>query len=573
MGILGSLLDVGSFAASTASGALGFVGEELSKAARDEKEGDLDAGEEGNERATPGKGEDTPENAPVPTDQPTEDPKALFWDPFAMVEQMGFKERSSSVSYQTLRRMVWQMPIVQAIIKTRVTQVSAFAKPQKDRYSMGFKIQLRDKEATPSKADKDFMQDMETFITRTGVTDNPRDRDSFSDFLKKFTRDSLTLDQACAEIVPNALGQPAEFYATDSATMRLASNYTPAMGGKEPQGNKYVQIYDQMIIAEYASEEMIFMVRNPATDLRLAGYGQSELEMLVTTITHLLYGVEFNKNAFTQGSLQKGMINFKGTISDKQLRSFRRMWYSAMSSVHNAWKTPIVNSDEVSWVKLQDDPQSMGYQEWIDWNIKVACAVFNIAPEEVNFDYGKSGQKSAMQDNGNKDKIIESKEKGLRPLLDSIAADVNQYIVWPINEGFEFAFVGLDAMTRNDLADLTAKRVKSTWTVDELRAEEDLPPLPDGKGEVILDAQWLQWAQLKEGGGEEGVPGGDEEGGFPGADDEGEEGDPEEAEDEDGWDAMMQAEMGNDEGEEEPTEEKEPVEKSLRRRTVFDMEI
>ena len=29
-------------------------------------------------------------------------------------------------------------------------------------------------------------------------------------------------------------------------------------------------------------------------------------------------------------------------------------------------------------------------------------------------------------------------------------------------------------------------------TVDEIRAEEDLPPLPDGEGEVILNAVWMQ---------------------------------------------------------------------------------
>lgn len=69
-------------------------------------------------------------------------------------------------------------------------------------------------------------------------------------------------------------------------------------------------------------------------------------------------------------------------------------------------------------------------------------------------------------------------------------------------------------MTRDEIAELNSKRVKTFLTIDELRAEDDLPPLPDGKGEIILDPTWLQFAQGKdmaEQGEEEGAMGEGEE--------------------------------------------------------------
>jgi hypothetical protein len=50
-------------------------------------------------------------------------------------------------------------------------------------------------------------------------------------------------------------------------------------------------------------------------------------------------------------------------------------------------------------------------------------------------------------------------------------------------------------MTPKELADLNTQRVRTTTTVDELRAEDDKEPLPDGKGAVILDPNYLLFAR------------------------------------------------------------------------------
>ena len=245
--------------------------------------------------------ESTPSN-PVPTEKATEDPKSLFFDPFSIVEQLGYKDRPSPITYGTLKAITFKMPIIQAIIQTRVNQIASFCVPQKDRYQLGFRVRTRDHKKEPTKAERDYIQNMETLMMRTGVTDNPRGRDGLEKFVRKLAWDTLTYDQMTFEVVPNRKGLPAEWYAVDGATMRLADMASTIVDEDEKDAVRYVQIYDGMIIAEYTQSEMCFAVRNPRADIRLQGYGTSEIEMLIPTITGLLFAHEFNQKFFTQGS-------------------------------------------------------------------------------------------------------------------------------------------------------------------------------------------------------------------------------------------------------------------------------
>lgn len=469
---------------------------------------------EGPEART-GDRKDTAENSPVPVEEPKEDPQSLFFDPFSVVEQLGYKDRPSQLSYGTLKAMAYKTPVIHSVINTRVRQVASFSQPQQDRYGYGFRIKLRDKDKEPTKAELEWIRSMQTLITRTGVTDSPRGREDFESFLTKLMWDSLVYDQMAFEVVPNRKGQPAEWYAVDAATIRLADSATLVENRSDTEQTRYVQIYDGMVIAEFGQNEMCFGVRNPRTDIRLFGYGVSELEMLISTVTSLLWGFEYNQRFFSQGSSPKGIINFKGAIPERRLQQFRRHWYKMCSGVENAWRTPITASDEMQYHDLQQSNRDMEFNAWIDFLIKVACSMYQMNPVEVNFQYGNTGQNQAMGEERNREKITESRERGLRPLLTFIARKINQYILWPINENFEFEFVGLDTLTREESANLAQTRGKTTMTVDELRAEDDLRPLPDGKGEVVLDPTWIQWAQQKEAAAAEEAegPGGPSDGG------------------------------------------------------------
>lgn len=436
----------------------------------------------------------TSSKSPVmPTETASEDPKAIQFDPYQVLAQMGYRDRPSPIGFNTLQAMYYRSPIIASVLQTRINQVAAFAHPQSNRFGSGYVVRLRDRNARLTPAARKFCSEMEGFYSNTGVTKNPRGRDNFNTYLRKVTKDTLTYDAHATEIVPNKKGLPCEFYAVDASTIRLAQSAKAHMDEDLEDETRYVQIYDGTVIAEFTQNEMCYGVRNPNTNIRLQGYGTSELEMLVETITNLVNGFDYNARYFTQNSAPKGLINIKAGMSEKMLSKFKNQWYAMLSGVENAWRTPITNAEAgIEWINMQQSNQEMGFQAWIDLLIKCTCSVYCISPDEIGHPYGNAGQTSTLSQGSNRDKIIESRERGLRPLLSHLAHTVNTHIMWPIHEDFKFEFVGLDAMSRDQLAELNSKRVRSSWTVNEIRAEEDLPPLPDGKGDIILDPTWLQ---------------------------------------------------------------------------------
>jgi len=464
------------------------------------------------------------ERALLPPSPESEDPTSLLYDPFALIDQLGYRDKPSGITYQTLRQMSRKVPTFTAILQTRLSQVSSFGQRQLDQRDPGFGIVLRDSKKSPSNVAKKRMWELEEWLLHTG-TPAAHDarfakapwarvatgRDSFRVFLRKFTRDSLELDQACMEIQHNRKGFPWAFYCVDGATIRLADSPPGSDNVHDPMQVRYVQIYDEVIISEFAAHQMCFGVRNPRSDIVSNGYGVSELEMLVNVITATLFSIEYNSRQFSQGSLVHGVMNFKGSVPDRKIDAFRRQWKMMLSGVSNSHKTPMTNVDELQWIDFQKSNRDMEFAAWLDFLIKITSAVCLFDPSEINFNYGNSGQGNQMFSTPVDNKLKNSKDRGLRPILKDIEDWINQYLIWQLDPELEFRFLGLDAKSSDQAVDHSKKRAEFLMTIDELRAEEDLEPLPDGQGEVILNQIWLQNKQGSQGG--EGAGEG-EDGGF-----------------------------------------------------------
>jgi hypothetical protein len=439
---------------------------------------------------------------------PRDDPKALLYDPFSVVDQLGYKDRPSGITYHTLAEMSRRVPVVAAIVQTRVNEVANFAVLQPEDREPGFQIVLRDSEKSPSKKEKQRADDIARWLLNTGSSQSLA-KDTFETFLRKLTRDSLIYDQACFEVVPNRKHEPADFYAVDSATIRIADLPPGADIGGDQNQARYVQIYDNVVIADFAIHELCFGVRNPRTGIRLNGYGFSELEMLITTITAMLWAFEYNRKFFSQGSATKGVLNFKGSIPDEKLSSFRRHWYAMISGAQNAWRTPITNAEELQWISLHASNRDMEYSAFFDFLIKICSGVYQIDPGQFNFSYGNTGQSQQMFQAPAESRVKHSKDRGLRPLLRSFGTWINRYLIWPIDPDYELEFVGLNPRDASEVIDQEKKQVTYKMTVDELRAMDDLPPMKDGKGDCILDPTWLQFAQAKDMEAQQGEEGGE----------------------------------------------------------------
>jgi hypothetical protein len=93
--------------------------------------------------------------------------------------------------------------------------------------------------------------------------------------------------------------------------------------------------------------------------------------------------------------------------------------------------------------------------------------------------------------------------------MEHIEDCLNRHIIWEINPDFEFAFTGLNAKEESKQRQAWEEESKSYKMIDEVRAEMDLEPLPDGSGQVVRDPVWLQAKQ----GAEQMAQGEEEQGG------------------------------------------------------------
>ncbi len=441
----------------------------------------------------------------LPT-KPTKDRTSLQFSPFAFIADMGkYKERTSPVSFGLLRRMSYQTPVISAIINTRTNQVSSFSMPQRDRFSPGFVVRLREVHRPPHKAEAAEMRRISDFIMHTGVREGRTRRDNFDTFLRKVTRDSLTFDQLNFEILPDRLGRPAEFVSVDAATMRRAGSLRDQNGNalmSNTPGVDSVQVIDGRVVAEFSADEMAFGVRNPRNDIYANDYGFGELEQLTSIVTAMLFADEYNKAFFSRGSAPKGILLLRGSYTEAQLESFRRQFWAQVTGVENAWRTPIFQTEdqngEAQWLDLQRTNREMEYRVYLDYLTRVACAVYLIDPAEINFQTPGGGNSQVTFESKQEQRIKYSRDRGLRPLLQHISWLINKHVVWGLNEDFEFAFEGLNTASKEEMAQRLAGEVSNYRTINEVREERDLPPLPGKEGDIILNQIFIMAKQQEE---------------------------------------------------------------------------
>jgi len=464
--------------------------------------------------------------------------RSMMFDPLAIQYAMGFKDRKYSLTYDVLKRIPHQVSVISAILQTRCNQVASFSVPYRSSKAVGFVIKHKDPTHLTTKSEQEFIKDLETFIYNCGNPKpnpyNRNKRDDFESFLKKIVRDSLQYDQACVEVIPDRKGIPYEFMAVDAATIRIAAsdtpfgpnstwhtrpmNYSNRMLGElenSPLRHPYrsMQLYEQaqsmsketafvqvingQIESLYKREDMIFGVRNPRTDIYIQGYGYGELEQLITTVTAHLYAEEYNRRFFSQGSAPKGILNFKGdSMTPDMLEGFRRQWRANLEGVENSWRTPILQSEQgLEWIDLNPTNKDMEYNSWIEYLIKITCAVFLIDPAEINFDLKGGVSQTPLFESSQEWKLKASRDRGLKPLLRFLAKMINENIISKIDDHFVFDFAGLEELTEQEKHTLRTEQVSSYLTLNEVRRSDDLPDLEHG--DVPMNPTYIQVMQQK----------------------------------------------------------------------------
>ena len=420
-------------------------------------------------------------------------PRSAFERPLQAAYGFGWKERVVCNAFEVARELTYSAPVIGVIISTRANECLPFTRRSLNRFSPGFRVVLRDEKEKPTKKSQERAKELERFVEHTGDPETSALRDSFTSLVYKVATDSLMFAQFGIEIVPDRSGRPAQFYAVDASTLRIAQHAKPYETDNIEKEIRYVQVVDGRIVTAYTHEQLIFAIRNPSTDVRMAGYGISELEKVQRACSAILDAWQYNVRAFTQGTNIRGIINIREPMGAEQFEDFREDLYRWTRGVDNAHGTTVMNSEQgFDYTDLSRSNRDLEYGEWTNFLIRIICSEYNMATDQIGFNYGNVGQDNALGQNSNEWKITQARERGLRPLLDHIFSALNHRLIYPLDENFRMEYVGLDQMTPEAAENYNNLRVRTTRTINELRAEADQEPLPDGTGDIILDPTWLQ---------------------------------------------------------------------------------
>lgn len=443
------------------------------------------------------------------------EPKSAIIDPLNQAGFGGTRNKPTAVPYRMLRRMA-EIPAIAAIINTRLNQVARFAKHPRFNGDEGFRIALKNKEDKMTDEQKKRAREIEDFFLKTGWERNKVRKDNFNAFLRKITRDSLTLDVMVYEKVGTFGGKMkgsldiAELWAVDGATIELVLNnpigegttydipvYKPeTKTGLNHIGDiAYVQRVNGVITAEYTEDELAFAVRNPRTDLDYVDFGMSELETLIEIVTGIVNGVRYNTSYFSHSHLPQGVLEIIGRYKDEHLKSFKRHWKTLTDGAAGKWSVPVMALEEGQGFKFtpfKNSNRDMEFNEFLEFLFNIACAVYQIDPNEVGFKSWTSGSGMTQSDN-TQAKMDGSLDKGFHPLMEFIADSFNSEIVELIDDNFVFEWVGVS----EEDADKKLGREKTEIemgkkTINEIRKENDQEEINEPWANAPANPQLIQ---------------------------------------------------------------------------------
>lgn len=369
---------------------------------------------------------------------------------------------------------------------------------------------------------------VEDFVINAGyLKDRPFDKKkwNFDSCLRAWVRDTLTYDLITTEIVPNNMGKPHHFFPSDASTIKLAApslkKYKMWPGAQanldflypekqmealerkdaleldeellEKEKYKYVQVIRGRIERAFTEDEMKSGMRNITTDIYNNGYAVAELELLVSLISSHLNTEYYNKAYFTQGFSAKGILHLKAPIPRRKLETIRQKWHHMIRGSRNSFQTPIfAGMDEVNWIPLTQNHTDIEFSGWMNYLIKMICAIYQIDPYEIGIGMKDEGRGGSLAGDNTEQKMAASKDKGLYPLLRFLENYINQNIVDMVDSEFKVKFTGLTEENAKEALNRQKEMSKFALTVNEIRQELGKPPLP-GMDDIILSQEYMTW--------------------------------------------------------------------------------
>ncbi|MEV6079668.1 phage portal protein [Streptomyces sp. NPDC052069] len=209
--------------------------------------------------------------------------------------------------------------------------------------------------------------------------------------------------------------------------------------------------------------------------------GLSPVQVFARTIGVGLSATEYGLSWFDNGGTPPATMKNSGkTINPDEAEEISDRLAARVRA-----RKPLVYGSDWDFTALQVNPEESQFIETMRLNASQIAAIYGVPPEMVGGDSGGSMTYANVEQNA-----INFVGFTLRPWLSRLESRLSSLM-----PGREFVRFNVDAMIRVDLMtryQAHHQALEDGWrNRDEIRAIEDLPPLPDGQGQVYLPVSML----------------------------------------------------------------------------------
>lgn len=399
------------------------------------------------------------------------------------------------VPFSVLKGLSKRIEVIQAIHRTRNRQVAAFANLSTSNDTTGWRLRARDPNAILDDDHHAYLAWLSQFLECGGREFDPlarqrNKREAFGTFLKKLIDDSLCLDHVAVETVPliHARGLDA-FFVRDSATFMFSTaHFSDGLAALEADADSFlIQEVQPGMMDSFNHAEMSLFQRNPQTDLEWCGYGLSEEESSIETISNFLQAMAFTREGIDNNAIPRGILMVSGNYDPTQMQAFQAMWQAKVRGAQNAFGLPMLSSrgqtGAAQFIQTGQPFSEMAFSKWISLQTALACSIYGLDPTEINI-APFADSRSALSGDDTGERLAAAKDKGLRPLLSDVESFVGDAILSRFAPWARLEFTGLNP---GDQKFKETERARLS-TINEARETLGMKPHPvDSIGALPAD--------------------------------------------------------------------------------------
>ncbi len=452
------------------------------------------------------------------------------WTRLTGFNQAGAMEKpEDEVNFSFLRDTYEHSAIDQVIINTRIQQIRQVSQRCRDpKKHAGFRIVHKDHDAdnfVETDEIKQLCEHISDIIAHPWHQVHPN---GVKDVFTISVREEMVVDRKAMVIQRDRMRRPIRYHMVDGATvlpvlrvlfpwlMENAQKFGITFDPHDPDSLKqalnqageeisnitgipqhalaYVQEVDSKIMAGWTEDQISLDITQPSVWVNKLPYGQgSLLQQSIELTAAWVNGWQYNQSLFRTNYPER-LVAIKGDYDPNALEAMKRKIFSEAGPA--SWERLLImpgdEDFEVNTYNLRDTPKDMLYGELLRIIINLKTAVYRMDPSTIGFSHDSGSGNSLFGTGDREQQLAMAEEEGFHGLLQNLANWFTEAIVKPWHPDLIMIFDGLKREAEQERIELSTKATSAYWTIDEARAIENKPPLPDGLGKLPLPLQQLK---------------------------------------------------------------------------------